>query len=74
MMKDHRCITCKCGHQDLFDKFTTTPINGALPKNHYQCPKCKKGWSINHIGKAKVFKDGFVIPSEKVISSKMEVL
>lgn len=33
-------ITCKCGHRDDIDAFTSTPIFGELPKNTFQCPAC----------------------------------
>ena len=34
-------ITCgSCGHSDHIDRFTATPIGGALPPGTYQCPAC----------------------------------
>jgi len=39
-------ITCKCGHEADFMEFRTTPITGDLPKDHYQCPTCRRAWKI----------------------------
>ena len=37
---------CKCGHSAPMESFWSTPINGELPKGHYQCPECKTHWVI----------------------------
>jgi hypothetical protein len=38
------CISCTCGHADTIDAWTSTPINGELPRGVYQCPKCSKAF------------------------------
>ena len=68
-------ITCgRCHFIDSFDVFTSTPVNGALPKHHYQCPNCKQGWSIKNEGEPVVFDDGFVMPAKRKIYSEIERL
>ncbi|RZI40387.1 hypothetical protein EGT07_23885 [Herbaspirillum sp. HC18] len=60
-------ITCKCGHTDDFDKFTSTPINGSLPKNQYQCPACNQAWRIVPKDKGFVADSGYYFrPSPKI--------
>lgn len=57
-------ITCGyCGHTDDFDNFCRTPINGKLPKNTFQCPRCKRAFH-REIGPAKVLSSGFVVPGD----------
>jgi len=68
-------ITCgKCHFTADFDDFTSTEINGALPKNHYQCPSCKQGWSIKNEGNPVVFDDGFIMPPKRTVYSEIQRL
>lgn len=39
---NHWGIQCaSCGHVADYDDWMETPINGALPKDQYQCPHCR---------------------------------
>ncbi|WP_193214968.1 hypothetical protein [Luteolibacter marinus] len=39
-------INCRCGHSADFMEFRTAPVTGELPRNHYQCPACRRAWKI----------------------------
>lgn len=68
-------ISCgKCKQLSEFDDFKMTPVNGDLPKNHYQCPKCQHAFSIERKGEAKVFDNGFIIPPDNVIVDQPSTL
>ena len=55
-------ITCgKCGTDSDIDLWISTPIAGELPRNIYQCPKCKYAFEKRY-GKATVYPSGFVAP------------
>lgn len=71
-MSSYCTVTCGCcGNSDNIDRFTSTPVNGDLPKGHYQCPFCGHAWKIIAKGEAKMLKSGFVIPPKvKVVASE----
>ena len=55
-------MTCgNCGHVDDLESFCTTPITGDLPRNEYQCPKCRHAFRKS-FGKPTVYASGFVMP------------
>jgi hypothetical protein len=55
-------MTCgKCGHEADIDEFTRTPIAGELPRNVFQCPKCRHAIERRH-GQPTVYPSGFVMP------------
>ena len=55
-------ITCgQCGATSTIDEWTTTAVAGELPRNMYQCPKCRYAFE-RRMGKAQVFQSGFVMP------------
>jgi hypothetical protein len=60
-------VNIQCGHcrhtADL-DLFTTTPVNGALPKGTYQCPKCQHAWRLVPQGKGTRHPSGLYIPPD----------
>ena len=58
-------ITCRCGHADDFDRFTSTPSGVSLPRNEYQCPKCYKAWRIEAIGEGWTAPSGMFVPPER---------
>jgi len=53
-------ITCSCGATHPVDHFCEAPMAGKLPHNHYQCPTCRRAWTIRH-GKIVITKTGFVL-------------
>ena len=56
-------LTCKCGHEADYLEFRETPIGGELPRDHYQCPKCRRAWAVVR-DPATVGWSGMVIPGE----------
>lgn len=64
-------ITCgSCGHETDADRFCRTPMFGQLPKNTYQCPKCKTAFE-RRMAPATVLESGFVMPG-KISLEKVE--
>lgn len=56
-------ITCLCGHTGDFEAFTKTALTGDLPRDVFQCPKCRRAITRRH-GPPKVLASGFVLPGE----------
>lgn len=55
-------ITCgACGHQADYLEFTRTPLFGDLPKDTFQCPKCKTSIKRTY-GTPTVYDTGYVAP------------
>lgn len=65
-------VTCgRCDNSDDFERFTSTPVAGDLPKGHFQCPFCGLSWKIVADGEAKMLPSGFVMPPKvKVVASE----
>lgn len=57
-------IICPCGHEADISEFCHTPINGPLPKNHFQCPECSHAWSLQTVGTATRGWSGMIIPPD----------
>jgi hypothetical protein len=55
-------ITCKCGHSDDFDRFTTDAAGRNLQPGYYRCPACGGRWHLAWSGKPRKTPSGFVIP------------
>lgn len=71
---DYVTITCGCGHEAGFSKFTIRPVTGPLPNGHFQCPACNRAWTLERKGKAKVYDNGFVVPPNQVVKDIPPVL
>lgn len=57
-------IACgSCGHTDDYMFFTRTPVYGDLPKDIFQCPKCRTAILRKH-GAPVVYDSGFVAPGK----------
>jgi hypothetical protein len=57
-------ITCKCGHEADYEEFQSTPIGGVLPRDEYQCPKCRRRWRYDQ-APGKRYESGFYIPGKR---------
>lgn len=67
-------LTCGfCGVASPLDDFCETPINGRLPKNVYQCPRCKRAIE-KRFGPPTVYKSGFVMPGDVTLVEIASVL
>jgi hypothetical protein len=46
-MSDLYTITCHFCHQTAdFESFISTPVNGDLPQDQFQCPHCRRAWRL----------------------------
>jgi hypothetical protein len=46
MIHNDPCISCTCGHVATVDAWTSTPINGELPRDQFQCPNCNRAFRV----------------------------
>jgi len=57
----------KCDHEaDYFD-FTKTEITGELPNGTFQCPSCKRAFTLEKRGESRTYKSGLHIPAERSV-------
>lgn len=56
-------ITCPCGYEGDFLEFRETPVGGELPRDHYQCPKCRRAWAVE-TGSSRIGWSGMVLPGK----------
>ena len=56
-------ITCPCGYEGDFLEFRETPVGGELPRDHYQCPTCRRAWAIV-TGPSRIGWSGMVLPGK----------
>lgn len=69
-MTAHPCmasVICTCGHEGDFDSFTTAPVTGDLPRNHYQCPACRRAWTIRQTTPPRVGWSGMILPGTTIV-------
>lgn len=62
-------LHCRCGHEADIDEFCRTPVGGELPRGHYQCPQCRRAWSVRR-GPPRVGWSGMVLPGETIIEDE----
>jgi hypothetical protein len=60
-------ITCKCGHEADFDEFRRTPVTGELPAGEYQCPKCRRAWTLRMVTPCTVGWSGMILPGKSAV-------
>ena len=71
---DFATLSCFfCGHVASLDSFCETPIAGPLPRDTYQCPKCKRAVRRTY-GKPTVMLSGFVMPGPVIMVEVEAVL
>lgn len=58
-------IICQCGHEADYDEFRKTPLAGELPRDHFQCPACRRAWKLVTVGKPTIGWSGMVIPAKR---------
>lgn len=56
-------VCCPCGHQADLEQFRCTPIAGELPRDHYQCPACRRAWKVE-TGPPRIGWSGMVLPGK----------
>ena len=67
-------ISCKCGHVDDYDAFTSTPVSGQLPRLHFQCPKCNRSWRVEKKGQARIICGEILVPPDREVVEQEAVL
>ena len=60
-------ITCPCGYAADYNDFTRSPVTGDLPRNHYQCPKCRRAWTIRQTTPPRVGWSGMILPGTTIV-------
>lgn len=58
-----------CGVTGDFDLFCVSPLGLALPKNHYQCPKCHHAFSLVRTAPPTINQHGQILPPTLAVIS-----
>lgn len=70
-MESMQCGFCR--KSAPLNDFCHTPVLGALPKNVYQCPHCKRAFE-KRFGKSTVYASGLIIPGKVSLAEVSAVL
>lgn len=60
-------IRCKCGHEADYEDFQSTPVSGELPRGEFQCPACRRAWTVKTITPPKIGWSGMVLPGKTAV-------
>lgn len=44
-------VTCSCGHHADAEQYWVSPMGLPLPPGHYQCPMCRRAWTLRPVGR-----------------------